>query len=98
MWITRNGDSPAIHIASLIQIAQFFKRLTTVIVGGGIFRIGREKRLELPNGASQVARFDVLHRQAVADEGVGGILGEQLAQDIEPGIVHNVFQSVRIQP
>ena len=91
MRIARRGDPPAIQIAGLIQLAQLFQGLTAMIVRGGILGIGGQNSLELLNRAIQVAGPDVLHRQPVAREGVGGIVGQELPQGFEPGVVSNLL-------
>jgi len=78
----------------LVQPAQFFKRLTSVVVGVRIFRVGLQHHFEFDDGAIQVACFDPFHRQAVAGERVGGILRQELLQYFQPWVV----QSASIQP
>lgn len=80
MRIAGRADPAAVQIAGLVQPAQLFKGLSAMVVSGGIMRVGGQQSLELLNGAFQVARPDVLHRQAISGEGVGGIAGEELAQ------------------
>ncbi len=94
--VARRGDPPAVQVAGAIQFAQLFESLPAMIVRGGVFRIGYDDRLELLHGTIQVARADVLHRQAITRECIGGIIGQQLPQRFEPGV--SLVQSVRIQP
>ena len=94
--IARRGDPSAIQIASSIQFAQLFEGLPAMVIRGGILGIGRYNGLELPNGSVQISGSDMLHRQAIAREGIGGIVGQQLPQRFEPRVV--LVQSVSIQP
>ena len=78
MRIARSGDPPAVQIAGLVEFAQFFESLPAMVISSGILGIGPQHGLEFLNGGLQVAGPDVLHRQAVARKGVGGIIGQEL--------------------
>lgn len=80
--IAGDGDPTAVQVAGLVQLPQLFERLPAMVVSGGVLGIGRQDRLELLNGAFEVARTDVLHRQTVTCKGVDGIVRQQLPQDL----------------
>lgn len=82
MGIARRGDSPAVQIAGLVQFAQFFESLSAMVVSSGIVGIRLENGLEFLNGAIQVAGADMLHRQPITREGIGGVVGQEQPERI----------------
>lgn len=96
MRIARRGDTPAVQIPRLIQPVEFLQSLTAMVISSRILGISGQDGLEFLNRAFQVPGPKVLHRQPVAREGVGGIVGQELAERFEPRVV--LVQSVRIQP
>lgn len=81
--IAGGGDSAPVKITGLIQTAQLFERLAAMKIGGGIGRVGGEQSFKFADRAVELAGVDELHRQSIADEGVGRILREQLLQNFD---------------
>lgn len=92
MWIPGDSDTPAIEIARLIELAEFFERLPTVEVRGGIVRVGGQHFFKGDDRAIKITQFDVLHGEPIAGEGARRVLIEKLLKNFDAGR----FQTVRI--
>src|SRR5215469_13866823 len=79
----RNRGATAIELARFFQTTELFQRLPAVEVSGGIARIAGEDRLKFVYGFFERARIDVFHSQAVAGEGAGRVLLQELLQGID---------------
>jgi len=83
--IADNIQATAVIIPGFVQTAQFFKRLPTVIVPGGVLRIALQQSREFDDRFFQVAFLDVCQRQAVTGKRTAGILGEKLLELFDSG-------------
>ncbi len=92
MSVAGDGDTAAVEIPRFIEFAQLFERLAAMEISGGVIRIGLGNGFKGGDGATEVARFDVFHRQSIAREGARGILLKELFEDFDSG----GFQTVRI--
>ena len=94
MRIAGRFDALLVAFARVVQPPQFFERLAAMVICRTIGRFLLSHRFKFRDSPFELAGFDELHCQAVADEGVVGVLGEQLFQ----GFNTWGCQAVRITP
>src|SRR5580765_7012615 len=78
MGVARGGDAAAVEFAGVVQPAKFFERLTAMIIGRRIARIGDQHGFEFRDRARPFACVDVFHCPSVTSEFAGGVLGQNL--------------------
>lgn len=82
MGVASNRGAAAIEVTRFFQTTQLFQRLPAVEVSSGIGRVGREDLLKFIYRFFERARIYVFHSQAVAGEGAGGVLLQELLQGV----------------